>query len=149
VDPAVLEKAQASVPKAKRDAAFRRYQKEVRDTATARGMANLLTGLWKNKILSEESSRFLIDVMTQTVTFPRRLKAGVPYSWTLAHKTGTSGVWNGVTAATNDVGIMLGPNGERISIVVFIGDSRAAAEDRDRLMAKLAALAVRYPAIAD
>ena len=68
---------------------------------------------------------------------PQRLKAGLRPGWTLGHKTGTSGSWSGVTAATNDVG----PNGERITITVFIGDSTAPPADRAKVMARIAAAA--------
>jgi len=144
LDPAALERAQKAVPRDVREAAFRKYQTDVRDTATPRGMTNLLQALAEHKILSAKSSQHLFDVMTQTVTFPGRLKAGFPAGWTLAHKTGTSGSWNGVTAATNDVGIAKGPKGIQLSIVVFIADSRASAEDRDALTAKLATAAVQH-----
>ena len=33
--------------------------------------------------------------------------------WILAHKTGNSSAWKGVTAATNDVGILTAPDGGR------------------------------------
>ena len=135
----VLDQAIAQVPRKVRDAANRRYQRDVRDTATPRGMADLLQSLATGKLLSSSSSRQLIEVMKQTVTFPDRLKAGTPPGWTLAHKTGTSGAWNGVTTATNDVGILIAPDGEFVSIAVFIADSAAPERDRAALMAKLAA----------
>ena len=69
------------------------------------------------------STKFLLDLMTQTVTFPERLKAGVSNDWKLGHKTGTSNTWKGVTAATNDVGILTGPTRQKIAIVVFIADN--------------------------
>ena len=82
------------------------------------------------------SQRF--QMMAQTTTFPDRLKAGVSSGWTLAHKTGTSGTWRGVTAATNDVGVLTSPAGRPLSVAVFIADSRASSDDRARLMSSLA-----------
>ena len=67
-------------------------------------------------------------------------EAGLRPGWTLGHKTGPSGYWNGVTAATDDVGILFGPNGERIAITVFIADSTAPSADRNKIMARIAAL---------
>jgi beta-lactamase class A len=55
----------------------------------------------------------------------------------LAHKTGTSSTWKGVTAATNDVGILTSPGGEIVSVAVFIADSRAPEKDRAQLMARV------------
>lgn len=139
VDPVVLDRAEKTISKQQRDTAYRRYQIDPRDTATPRGMAELLQRLATGQLLTPESTRFVLNVMSQTVTFPNRLKAGVPPGWTMMHKTGTSGSWHGVTAATNDVGIMRAPDGNFISIAVFIGDSSATSQARAALMAKLAA----------
>jgi beta-lactamase class A len=73
-------------------------------------MTKLLQLLAENRLLSASSTRRLLEIMTQTATFPDRLKAGVSPGWILAHKTGTSGTWRGVTAATNDVGILMAPD---------------------------------------
>lgn len=141
VDPNVLNRAIAAVPEDRRTAAFRHYQTDERDTATPRGMATLLFQLATGKLLLPSSTRFILDVMRQTVTFPDRLKAGVPAGWTLAHKTGTSGAWQGVTAATNDVGILTPPDGPPIAVAVFLADSRASSAARAALMASIAAAA--------
>jgi beta-lactamase class A len=109
LDPKALDLAIAGVPRARREAANHAYRVDVRDTATPRGMAELLERLATQKLLSERSTRYLMNVMRQTVTFPERLKAGAAPGWTLGHKTGTGGTWNGVTPATNDVGIFHPP----------------------------------------
>jgi beta-lactamase class A len=63
----------------------------------------------------------------------------------VAHKTGTSSSWGGVTAATNDVGILQAPDGGLLSLAVFIGDSRASEPARAALMAQIAAAIIaRY-----
>jgi beta-lactamase class A len=143
VDGTLLDRAYAAVSDAQRDAAFRGYQKDPRDTATPRGMAALLQALAHGTLLSPASTTRLLEIMTQTVTFPDRLKAGVPAGWTLAHKTGTSGTWRGVTAATNDVGVLTAPDGRRISVAVFIADSKAPSEKRAALMANVARAIVK------
>ena len=144
VDPKVLDLAIDRVPKARHDAAYRSYQVDVRDTATPRGMAMLLERLAAGKLLSARSSRHLLNVMQETVTFPDRLKAGTAPGWTLGHKTGTSGAWNGVTAATNDVGVLGAPDGGTVAVAVFIGDSKAPSSDRAALTAKIAAAAIEF-----
>jgi beta-lactamase class A len=56
-----------------------------------------------------------------------------------------SGSWRGVTAATNDVGILRAPDGGPVSLVVFIGDSRAPEPARAALIAQIAAaVTVQY-----
>jgi beta-lactamase class A len=144
VDPDVLQRATDAVPEAQRDAAYQRYQTDLRDTATPKGMASLLQSLASGKLLSATSTKYLLDVMAATVTFPDRLKAGVPHEWTFGHKTGTSRSWKGVTAATNDVGILTAPDGSRFSLAVFIADSHASSQERAALMAQIARTVVAH-----
>jgi beta-lactamase class A len=101
-------------------------------------MATLLWSLAQGRLLSPTSTKRLLDIMAQTVTFPDRLKAGVSDGWALAHKTGTSSTWRGVTAATNDVGVLTAPDGTLVTVAVFIADSRAASVDRAALIARIA-----------
>ncbi len=145
LDPSVLDRAIAAVPEARRDAAFAAYQRDPRDTATPRAMTIMLERLAAGILLSPSSTQRLLETLAQTTTFPDRLKAGLPVGWTIGHKTGTSGTWRGVTAATNDVGILTGPKGETISIAVFIAESKASDKDRAKLMADIArAIATKY-----
>jgi len=139
VDAAKLEKAIAAVPAQQRDEDYRKYQMDVRDTATPLGMAMLLQRLASGELLSPASTRYALTTMAQTATFPDRLKAGTPRGWTCMHKTGTSGSWNGVTAATNDVGILRAPDGTYVSVAVFIADTREPPEARSRVMREIAA----------
>jgi beta-lactamase class A len=62
----------------------------------------------------------------------------------LGHKTGSSGSWKGLAAATNDVGVMTAPDGTHLGVAVFIGDSKAPAEARSAAMAAVAAAAIRH-----
>jgi beta-lactamase class A len=144
VDRKTLDDAIAAVPKANRDKAYAAYQKDVRDTATPKGMALFLRQLADGRLLSPKLTEHVIDIMIHTATGPDRLKAGVPAGWKLAHKTGTSGGWNGVTAATNDVGILISPAGHHIPVVVFVADSTATDAQRAALMASVAAITTRY-----
>lgn len=144
VDPDVLRAAMSRIPESAQATAYQRYQKDPRDTATPAGMAAFLTALAQGKLLSPASTAHLLQVMTGTVTFPDRLKAGVPEGWSLAHKTGTSSSWKGVTAATNDVGILTAPGGGHVAIVVFLGDTREPPAKRAALMASAARLATAH-----
>ena len=142
VDAKVLDAAIEAVPKERREKAYRAYQADARDTATPRGMTALLHRLARGQLLSARSTAFLMNVMEHTVTFPDRLKAGAGPGWIVGHKTGSSSSWEGVTAATNDVGVLRAPDGGLVSIAVFIGDTRAAMKERAAMMARLAGLAV-------
>ena len=60
VTPAVLQRAIDAVPKSRRDESFQRYLTDPRDTATPRGMAQLLQSLAEGKLLSGASTRHLL-----------------------------------------------------------------------------------------
>jgi len=142
VDAAVLDAAIAAVPEKRRTEAYAQYRKDVRDTATPRGMTSMLYALANGQLFPQSSTNYLLTAMAETVTFPNRLKAGLSPGWKIAHKTGTSGSWKGVTAATNDVGILTAPDGKHVAISVFVGDSKATSEERAAVIAKLAAAAL-------
>jgi beta-lactamase class A len=137
VDTDTLMIAVKAVPDAQREAAFAAYRKDPRDTSSPRAMANLLQALADGTLLSAASTKHVLDVMEETVTFPDRLKAGLRDGWTIGHKTGTSGTRQGITVATNDVGVLKAPDGTRISIAVLVSDSPAPSEMRAKLMADL------------
>jgi beta-lactamase class A len=143
VDAAVLDKAIAAVPDAKRSASYGAYQKDLRDTATPRGMAAFLLDLAQGKLLSPSSTAFVMQAMKDCATGTDRLKAGVAPGWQLAHKTGTSGSWKGMTAATNDEGVLIAPDGSRIAVAVFVADSPATPEVRAAVIAKIAAAVIQ------
>ena len=98
----------------------------------------LLRALHERRGLSESSQTLLLKLMTESITGPKRLKGLLPAGTVVAHKTGTSGTENGITAATNDIGIMTLPNGRHIAIAVFVADSPADEAAREEVIAKIA-----------
>jgi beta-lactamase class A len=69
----------------------------------------------------------------------------VPAGWTVSHKTGTSPSWRGISAATNDVGVLTAPDGSPIAITAFVADSQAPMKARAALIAAAArAVTERY-----
>jgi beta-lactamase class A len=144
VDAAVLERAIAAVPAAKRQETYAKYQADSRDTSTPQGMVAFLRRLAQGDLLSKGSTQFLMKAMNECRTFPDRLKAGLRPGWKVAHKTGTSGSWGGVTAATNDVGVLTAPDGSSVSIAVFVADSRASSTARAALIARICTEAIAH-----
>jgi beta-lactamase class A len=144
VDDKALDKAAAAVPDTIQAAAYKKYQTDIRDTSTPLGMAEMLLRLRKGQLLSPASTRYLLDIMESTTTGPDRLKAGISSPWKLAHKTGTSGTYKGMAAATNDVGILHHPNGTTIAVAVFVGDSTESPARRASIMADLARATLRH-----
>ncbi len=76
--------------------------------------------------------------MKKTVTFPDRLRAGVPSGWTIGHKTGTSRTRNGINGVTNDVGILTAPDGRHVAVAAFVAESRTGNEERAAMIAAAA-----------
>lgn len=138
VYPERLEAARKRVPEQAKKAAFDAYLKDERDTATPRGMTEFLSVLATGKLLSPASTRYFLDVMSRTKTFPDRLRAGAPDGWIVGHKTGTSQTLNGVNEVTNDVGIMTAPDGGIVAISAFVAKSTAPAKDRAAVIADAA-----------
>lgn len=80
----------------------------------------------------------VVQFMTESSPGAKRLKGQLATATIVAHKTGTSGTQNGVTAATNDIGIVTLPSGQHIAIAVFVSDSPADEKTREAVIAKIA-----------
>ncbi len=133
-----FDAALAAVPEHTRDLLWQQYATDPRDTATPRGMAQLLKRLAEGKLLSPSATQWMMQTLRATRTFPDRLKAGLLPGWLLGHKTGSSGEWKGQHVATNDVGIITAPDGTNISIAVFVADASATDVERATIMARAA-----------
>jgi beta-lactamase class A len=82
--------------------------------------------------------QLLLKFMADSNPGAKRLKGELPPGTYVAHKTGTSGTQNGITAATNDIGIIRLPNGKRVAIAVFVSDSPTDEKTRESVIAKIA-----------
>ncbi|HEX6279644.1 MAG TPA: class A beta-lactamase, partial [Pyrinomonadaceae bacterium] len=80
----------------------------------------------------------IYERMLESLPGKNRLKGQLPPGTPVAHKTGTGGTRNGVTSATNDVGIITLPNGKHVAIAVFVGDSSADEKSRELVIANMA-----------
>lgn len=108
------------------------------NTATPAAMVELLGKLARHQLgLSPASATLLDGLLTRVATGPRRLKGGLPAGTVVAHKTGTSATRDGVTDATNDVGLVTLPDGSRMAIAVFVHASRADERTREETIARL------------
>ncbi|HET6900024.1 MAG TPA: class A beta-lactamase [Vicinamibacteria bacterium] len=116
----------------------RDYQAQYRSWAMPAAAVDWLTALQQGKDLSPQSRALLLGWMTATKTFPTRLKGRLPAGTEVAHKTGSSGSRDGVSAATNDIGIITLPDGRHLAVAVFLRDSKADDAARDAAIAKVA-----------
>lgn len=112
--------------------------------ATPNAMTELLEKFYHGKALSKASNDFLWKTMLATSTGPQRIKAGLPAGTTWGHKTGTSGTEKGLTAATNDAGIIVLPNGKHVAITVFLSDSKADEASREGTLAAIGKAVYEY-----
>jgi beta-lactamase class A len=114
------------------------WETQYRNWASPRESLQLLRSLHERRGISEASQQLLYKFMIETPTFPNRLKGLLPKSAVVAHKTGSSGASNGVTAATNDIGIITLPDGRHLAIAVYVSDSPADLVTRERVIAEIA-----------
>jgi beta-lactamase class A len=138
VDMQKFTQAVQKVPPDVQKAALDKYLSDPRDTATPEGMVELLKKLHSNQLLSPNSTALLLKIMTDSPTGQKRLKAGLPKNWLIAHKTGTGLDVLGIATATNDVGIASSPTGNHFALAVFIAGSKAPVEVREKLMSDIA-----------
>ena len=114
---------------------------QYRNRATPRGLTQLLCAFQNGRGLSSSSRALLLELMTKTDTGPKRIKGMLPAGTVAAHKTGTSNTVKGLTAATNDAGLVTLPNGDVLAIAVFVSDSKADTGARERAIANITRIA--------
>ncbi len=102
---------------------------------------HLLQLLHEGKVVSQASRDLLLDLMINSRPGKKRIKGLLPPGTVVAHKTGTSATINGVTTATNDIGIVTLPDGGHLAIAVFVSDTKANEKTREEVIAKIAAAA--------
>jgi beta-lactamase class A len=116
----------------------RDYEAQYRSWASPAAAVQWLSALEQGKGLRPASRGLLLGWMTATKTFPTRLKGRLPAGTEVAHKTGSSGSRDGVSAATNDIGIITLPDGRHLAVAVFLRDSKASDAARDAAIATVA-----------
>jgi beta-lactamase class A len=116
------------------------WQAQYRNSAKPASAVDLLRALYEHRALSESSRGLLLQDMEESTPGAKRLRGLLPQGTVVAHKTGTSGTQKGITAATNDIGIVTLPNGKHLAIAVFVSDSPADEAGREAVIAKAAKL---------
>jgi len=106
--------------------------------ATPRGAVTLLQKLQAGEGLSVSNRDLLLDWMIETRTGSQRIRGLLPREVQVADKTGSSGTEHGVTAATNDIGLIRLPNGSHLAVAVFVSDSPAESDVREAVIAQIA-----------
>ena len=88
--------------------------------------------------LSTASKTILLGWMVDSPTGARRLKAGVPAGWRVAHKTGTGGY-----GPTNDIGLLYPPTGQPVIVAAYYhGTPTTSGAANDAVIAEATRLAL-------
>ncbi len=139
-----FEQARARLPKDVREAALARYVGDPMDGATPAGMASALARLAKGELLSEGSTRLLLETMGKSRSGPMRLKAGLPTGWHAYHKTGTGQELGSLATGYNDVAVVEAPDGSYYGVAVLIGQTRQPIRARMEMMQSVSAALARW-----
>jgi beta-lactamase class A len=111
---------------------------QYRDDTTAAAMVKLLRLLADRSPLSPAHEALLEGWMEDPTASPKRIRGELPPATVVAHKSGSSGTEAGMTAATNDVGLITLPNGSRLALAIFISDSTLDTAALEPVIAGLA-----------
>jgi beta-lactamase class A len=114
------------------------FQAQYRNDAEPAAMVALLRRLADRSPLNAEHTALLNRWMTETTSAPNRIHGLLPPGTTVAHKTGSSGQSHGLAPATNDVGLITLPDGQRLALAIFVTDSHADEATRDAVIARIA-----------
>jgi beta-lactamase class A len=129
-----------------KDTVVRNFEKELgldqqlqyQNWSSPEAAVDLLRALQDRSGMSESSQSLLLKLMIESKPGAKRIKGLLPAGTIVAHKTGTSGTNKGITAATNDIGLITLPNGAHVAIAVFVSDSPADEATREGVIAKIA-----------
>ncbi|HLK03938.1 MAG TPA: class A beta-lactamase [Candidatus Acidoferrum sp.] len=105
------------------------------------GAVQLLRRIGDNSPFTPEHTELLLTCMEDSPTGPNRLKGALPSGTVVMHKTGSSGTQGNKTPATNDIGLIVLPDGRRLAIAVFITDASADSATIESVIARIAAAA--------
>ena len=111
---------------------------QFRNWTTPRGSLSLLRAVYEARALSPTSRALVLEWLVEGKRGVRRLRGLLPLGTTVAHKTGSSGTIDGVTAATNDIGIVTLPDGRHLAVAVLLANSRGGDAARDGVIAYVA-----------
>lgn len=120
-------------------------QIQFKNRSTPFSAVQLLKLFYDQKVLSKASADFLLDIMVKASSGPNKIKGLLPKGTTVAHKTGSSGAnAAGITAASNDIGIVTLPNGKHFAVAVFVSMTREGEQMTDSIIAECSRAAWDY-----
>ncbi len=121
----------------------RDWETQYENWSTPEAAVSLLKILHDEGNLAPPYRQMLLDDMAASRPGAARIR-GLLEAARAEHKTGTGGTQNGITSATNDIGIVHLPNGQKFAIAVFVSDSRADLKTREAVIAKITKVMWNY-----
>jgi len=138
-DSETFDRLIANPDPAKRERAMQSFLTDPRDTGTPNDTVQLLAKAFRGELLSKPSTARLLEILRATTTGRGRLKGMLPEGTIVGHKTGSTGTFRGLTAGTNDVGVITLPNGQGLlAVAVYVKASTRDDATRDGLIARIA-----------
>jgi beta-lactamase class A len=131
-----------------RTQALAALSRDPRDTTTPDAMADLLLRVHQGRALQPGSSALLLKLLADCKTGANRLRGRWPAEVPFLHRTGSSGTTDGVTAATNDAGVVPLPGGRgHVILAAFLRNCRGSMAEREAALAAIGhAVFARYAA---
>jgi beta-lactamase class A len=139
-----FKEARSKLPDEVRDRALDAYLAAPPDGAEPAALAHALAALKRGELLTKSSTDTLLGLMGEARTGYRRLRAGLPGGWSIAHKTGTGPDWRGASVGINDAGLLIAPDGHAYAVAVMIRETRRPVPERMALMQKVSRTVVEY-----
>lgn len=139
-----FKEARSKLPDEVRDRALDAYLAAPPDGAQPAALVQALAALKRGELLSKTSTDTLLGLMGEARTGYRRLRAGLPPGWEIAHKTGTGPDWRGASVGINDLGLLTAPDGRTYAVAVMIRETKKPIGERMALMQKVSRTVVDY-----
>jgi beta-lactamase class A len=139
-----FQHARALLPDQYREERLEAYLANPADGASPVAIVSALARLKRGQLLSAASTAHMLDVMSQSKTGNRRLRAGLGEGWSIAHKTGTGQELKARVTGWNDVGIVTAPDGRTYAVAVMIAETTAPTGERVALFQRVARAVVEH-----
>lgn len=139
-----FQKARETLPTDWRWNRLEAYLADPMDGATPVAVVNALARLEEGRLLSRASTRYMLGVMAEARTGPKRIRGGVPEGWQVFHKTGTGQDLGSTSTGYNDVAILVAPDGHAYAVAVMIGRTTEGIPARQALMSSVSRTVADY-----
>ncbi len=109
-----------------------------RDTTSPKAMARSLHTILTGDALRESNRRVLNEITRNVKTGKRRIPAGIPEGWEVAHKTGTCGT------AYNDIGYVIPADGDAgFMLTIYLDRPTVSSKDAEAVIAEVTRAAIQ------